>query len=84
MVDEIESLQLMLSNSCQQKSSIYISYLELEAEVCQTTIKHDLEVSHLKTKLKLMEETLTKQNKKIEKSDNFKKNNEQLLILLEK
>jgi hypothetical protein len=84
MVDEIESLQLMLSDSWQQKSNIYISYLELEYAMHQTDIKHDLEWSHLKTRLKLMKETLTKWNKNFKKMENFRKNNEQLLILLEK
>lgn len=45
------------------------------------SIKHDLQVSHLQTKTKLLEDALTNRNQDIELAED---NNHQLLNLLEK
>ena len=84
MTEEADSLQLCLSTAATESNLQFLYTLELENQIRQNDIKQDLETSHLKTKLKLLEETLTNKNKDLKALQNFKKNNEQLLVLLEK
>lgn len=46
-----------------------------------TEIKHELQISHLQTKIKLLEDALTNRNSDIQMAE---ENNAQLLSLLEK
>lgn len=84
MSHEIEELQNMLSNTINDQISMqYIEY-DLLNKAKQVDIMHDLELSHANTKLKLLEETLNNRNNDISAMENYKKNNEQLLKLLER
>lgn len=58
MTCQVENLQSSLSDSISE--GIIFSYIEhgLLNQAKQTSIKHDLEISHLSTKIKLLEETL--------------------------
>ena len=53
MANEIEFLQSSLSQACSSSNEQYIQVLTIENYTRQQEIKHDLEVSHVKTKLKV-------------------------------
>lgn len=84
MAEEIEQLQTMLAQSSLDLSILYEKYEFAQFEQKQLAIKTDLEVSNLKIKTKLLQETLENRNKDCETLNSFKKNNEQLLCLLER
>lgn len=56
----------------------------VEIEIQQNSIRSDLELSFLKTKVSLLEETLNNKTKDLETLDSFKENNAHLLSLLDK
>lgn len=78
MTEEVENLQMTISDLFQ---SFDITLYDLTNK---TNIKHDLEVSFLKTKVGLLEETLNTKIEEIKALENFKENNAQLLELVEK
>ena len=75
----ILSLKFRMKNSIQVKQLLILDY-----EMKQVSIKSDLETSFLKTKVKLLEETLDNKGKDLESLDAFKENNSHLLSLLDK
>ena len=56
----------------------------LQNEIKQNDIKFDLELSFLKTKVGLLEETLNNKANDLKSLDSFKENNSHLMKLLEK
>jgi len=58
--------------------------MDLQKLIKQQEIKHDLELSHLTTKLHLLEETCTNKNVELKSMKNFQENNEKLIVLLER
>jgi len=72
MVDEIENLQLMLSEAMSVQITMSFTELHFENLIKQNEIKHDLELSHANTKLKLLQETLENKNKDLAALNNFK------------
>ncbi|CAI2362603.1 unnamed protein product [Moneuplotes crassus] len=65
--EEIESLQMLLSESCQENYKLKCEIVKLDNELHQRGIKQELELSNLQMKLKLMEEALNKSNSQIDK-----------------
>lgn len=53
MANEIECLQASLSEACNSSNDQYFEVFNLENFIKQQEIKHDLEISHVKTKLKV-------------------------------
>lgn len=56
----------------------------MQTQLSQESIKYDLELSFLKTKVKLLEETLNNRSKDLKTLEAFKENNTHLLQVLDK
>ena len=56
----------------------------MQTQLSQESIKYDLELSFLKTKVKLLEETLNHRSKDLKTLEAFKENNTHLLQVLDK
>ena len=63
------------------RQRIYSTYLTSIRDKDKSSVKSELQIAHLDTKVKLLEEALTKRNKEFEGLD---ENNKQLIYLLEK
>jgi len=59
-VDQIENLQQLLSESCLENSRLKLENLQLAQQLHQQGINHELELSNVTMKLKLMKEALAK------------------------
>lgn len=65
--EEVENLQIMLSESCSENYDLKLENVQLKIELQQKEIKQDLDLSNLQMKLKLMEEALNKSNAQTKK-----------------
>ena len=88
MSAELEDLTGLLSTSLQAQVQMKRKLKQLQKKTLakgfedqNLLVVHEMQVSHLKTKIKLLEEALTNRNHDIDEVEN---NNQQLLDLLEK
>lgn len=84
MAEEIENIYDMLSNSAAETENQCFELYRFQINQKQQAIKTDLEISHFKVKTRLLQETLENKNKELETMEELKRNNKQLLSLLEK
>mmetsp|Transcript_4037 Transcript_4037/g.3372 ORF Transcript_4037/g.3372 Transcript_4037/m.3372 type:complete len:136 (+) Transcript_4037:564-971(+) len=84
MAEEIEFMQETIGNLSLNNNLLKQQIVLIDNEMNQSAIKHDLELSFLKTKVNLLEETLNNKTKDLETLEAFKENNSHLLSLLDK